>query len=92
VPGADESELVARLCAGDELAFAELVDDTTPRWSVWPRHHANRSVAEEAVQDAGSASSGGLSFEGRSSLKTWIFRILVNRAKTAEPESRGRSS
>lgn len=81
----DESELVTRLCAGDEVTFAELVE----------RYHASmvrvasaftpsRSVAEEAVQDAWIGVIRGVCrFEGRSSLKTWIFRILVNRAKTA---------
>jgi len=76
--------LVARLQAADESAFSELVR----------RNHAalvrfalvflpNRALAEEAVQDAWAAVLDGLpSFEGRSSLRTWIFRILANRAKT----------
>jgi len=85
VPGADESELVARLCAGDELAFAELVERYHPSMvRVASAFTPNRSVAEEAVQDAWIGVIRGVCrFEGRSSLKTWIFRILVNRAKTA---------
>jgi len=43
----------------------------------------NRALAEEAVQDTWAAVVDGLSsFEGRSSLKTWMLRILANRAKT----------
>src|SRR5436305_11502739 len=49
-----------------------------------------RAVAEEVVQDAWLGVLRGIgSFEGRSSLKTWIFRILTNTAKTrGERESR----
>jgi len=44
---------------------------------------ADRGAAEEVVQDTWLGVIRGLgSFEGRSSLKTWIFRILVNRART----------
>jgi RNA polymerase sigma-70 factor (ECF subfamily) len=81
---ADEADLVASLRAGDEQAFARLVDS----------HHASmvrlamvyvpsRAVAEEVAQEAWLAVLQGLDrFEGRSSLKTWIFRILMNRAMT----------
>lgn len=81
---ADEAELVARLRAGDERAFAGLVE----------RYHATmiavahtyvrtRASAEEVVQDAWLGVLNGLDrFEGRSSLKTWIMRILVKTALT----------
>jgi RNA polymerase sigma-70 factor (ECF subfamily) len=87
-----DSELIERLRAGDEQAFVELVN----------RYHASmvrvassfvpsRAVAEEVVQDTWLGVLRGIDrFEGRSSLKTWIFRILVNRAKTTgarEPRS-----
>jgi RNA polymerase sigma-70 factor, ECF subfamily len=82
-PTAASSELDA-LRAGDEAAFMALVR----------RHHAamvrvaqiyvgNRSVAEEVAQETWVAVLNGLDrFEGRSSLKTWLFRILTNQAKT----------
>ena len=81
----DEVELLTRLRAGDEEAFAVLVD----------RHHAamvrlattyvrSRAVAEEVAQDAWLGVLRGLDgFEGRSSLRTWLYRIVVNRAISA---------
>lgn len=81
---ADESDLVARLQAGDEEAFVALVREYQPRLlrlaeTVVP----SRSVAEEVVQDTWLAVVRGVGrFEGRSSLKTWLFRILLNRART----------
>jgi RNA polymerase sigma-70 factor, ECF subfamily len=72
------------LRAGDEGAFTALVDE----------HHgtlvrlalvfvSSRAVAEEVVQETWVGVLNGLGdFQGRSSLKTWIFRILTNRAKT----------
>jgi len=80
----NDQELVARLLRGEAAAFATLFD----------RHHAalhrtarafvsTDASAEEVVQDTWLAVLGGLpSFEGRSSIKTWIFQILINRAKT----------
>src|SRR3954470_8661699 len=84
-PAADpDAPLLDRLREGDEAAFMELVE----------RYHAalvrlarsfvsSRAVAEEVAQETWLGVLNGLDrFEGRSSLKTWIFRILVNRAKT----------
>jgi len=76
--------LVARLRAGDESALGELVRRYHRRLlrlalALLPSH----ALAEEAVQDTWTAVVDGIaSFEGRSSLKTWIFRILANLAKT----------
>lgn len=81
---AEDLALVRRLLAGDESAFTHLVE----------RYHgpllrfaqvfvANRAVAEEVVQDTWLAVLNGVhAFEGRSALKSWIFAILTNRAKT----------
>ena len=81
---ADDSELVARLRAGDERAFATLVETHQPAMvRVAELFVPSRAVAEEVAQEAWVGVLQGLaSFEGRSSLKTWMFRILTNRAKT----------
>jgi RNA polymerase sigma-70 factor (ECF subfamily) len=77
-------KLLARLRAGDESAVVELVrryQGTLLRLAYAFR--PNRAFAEEVVQDTWAAVVDGLaSFQGRSSLKTWICRILTNRAKT----------
>jgi RNA polymerase sigma-70 factor (ECF subfamily) len=84
VPPAGQAELVAALKAGDEAAFAGLVDELGPSMLRVARMHVStRAVAEEVVQETWLAVLTGIErFEGRSSLKTWIFRILANRAKT----------
>jgi RNA polymerase sigma-70 factor (ECF subfamily) len=86
-----DSELVAKLRAGDEAAFRLLVRE-------WHRSMLrvaqifvpSRSLAEDVVQETWLRVLGALErFEGRSSLKTWVFRILVNTAKTrAQREGR----
>lgn len=79
-----DARLVDALRRGDERAFAALIE----------RHHRSllriaqlyvrdRSVAEEVVQDTWLGVLEGIDrFEGRSSLTTWIYRILTNRAKS----------
>jgi RNA polymerase sigma-70 factor, ECF subfamily len=79
-----DAALLERLRAGDEDAFMELVE----------RYHAalvrlaqsfvsTRAVAEEVAQETWVGVLNGIDrFEGRASLKTWIFTILVNRART----------
>jgi RNA polymerase sigma-70 factor (ECF subfamily) len=81
---AEDRRLVEALRQGDEVAFMRLVE----------AHHKSmlrvarlfvpdEAVAEDVVQEAWLGVLRGLDrFEGRSSLKTWIFRILTNRAKT----------
>ncbi len=81
---AEEMRLVEALRKGEERAFLELVN----------RHHApllrlamlyvpSRAVAEEVVQETWLGVLQGINrFEGRSSVKTWIYRILINRAQT----------
>jgi RNA polymerase sigma-70 factor (ECF subfamily) len=80
----EDRELVERLRAGEEEAFVVLV----------ARHHASMlrlarlfvssaAVAEEVVQDTWMGVLRGIDgFAGRSSFKTWLLRILVNRART----------
>jgi RNA polymerase sigma-70 factor, ECF subfamily len=79
-----DAELIRRLRVGDEQAFVALVE----------RYHGSmlriaasfvpsRAVAEEVVQDTWLAVLRGIArFEGRSSLRTWVFTILVNRARS----------
>lgn len=76
--------LVDRLRAGDELAFMMLVDQLQPAMLRVARMFvSNAAVAEEVVQETWLGVLRGLDrFEGRSSLRTWIFRILTNTAKS----------
>jgi len=80
----DDTTLVARLAAGEPEAFGALVDRFQARLlRLAMGFVGERSVAEEAVQDTWVAVVKGLgTFEGRSSLDTWVFRILCNRART----------
>ena len=75
-----DRELLARLRAGDEAAFMTLVDRYGPLMlRVALMHVRTRSVAEEVVQEAWLGVLRGLDrFEGRSTLKTWILRIVTN--------------
>src|SRR3954470_20263731 len=79
-----EQELVQRLRDGDETAFAELIDAYgATMLRVAQMFVRDRATAEEVVQETWLAVLNGIDrFEGRSSLKTWLFRILTNRAKT----------
>jgi RNA polymerase sigma-70 factor (ECF subfamily) len=77
---AEGAALVAALRAGDADAFAALVDRLSPAMiRVAMAYVPTRAAAEEAVQEAWIGVIRGLKgFEGRASLKTWIFRILTN--------------
>jgi RNA polymerase sigma-70 factor (ECF subfamily) len=79
-----DADLVAALRRGDEAAFAELVDAWGPAMLRLARLHVpSHAVAEEVVQETWLAVLKGLErFEGRSSLKTWVFSILLNLART----------
>jgi RNA polymerase sigma-70 factor (ECF subfamily) len=79
-----DEELLRRLRAGDEGAFVTLVErHNGPMLRLALSFVPSRAVAEEVVQDTWLAALRGLgAFESRSSLKTWLFTILVNRART----------
>ena len=81
----DDVALVERLRAGDESAFAELVRRYQPQLlRLAQATVGSRAVAEEVCQDTWLAVVRGVErFEGRSSFKTWLFRILLNRARTS---------
>lgn len=81
---ADDRALLDALRAGDESTFASIVDG----WSgsmlrVAAVHVSTHSSAEEVVQETWLAVIKGLhAFRGQSSLRTWVYRILVNQAKS----------
>src|SRR5437867_9242389 len=86
-----DAAIVARLRDGDESAFMELIDRYGPTMlRVAQMYVRDRATAEEVVQETWLAVLNGIDrFEQRSSLKTWLFRILTNRAKTrGQRESR----
>lgn len=83
-PPPGEREVIARLLAGDEAAFDALVAAHHGAMQRVARIFLGKpDVAEEIVQETWLIVLRGLAaFEGRSSLKTWIFRILANRARS----------
>src|SRR3954468_12066134 len=87
-----DEETLAALRRGDERVFVELVQQHhSLMLRVASRYVRNQAVAEEVVQETWLGVLNGLSnFEGRASLKTWIFRILINRA-TPRGERGGRA-
>src|SRR5687768_11217965 len=80
----DDRELLARLRRGDEAAFTGLVERLHgPMLRLAMVHVGNLAVAEEVVQDAWVGVLARLDrFEGRSSLRTWVLRIVANQART----------
>src|SRR3954447_7464300 len=79
---AQDVELVAALRRRDEAAFVTLVERYGSMMQRVAQHYVRTpSVAEEVVQETWCAVLAGIDrFEGRSRVKTWLFRILVNRA------------
>jgi RNA polymerase sigma-70 factor, ECF subfamily len=84
-PVDDDVDLVERLRNGDEAAFVTLIGRYQPRMlRLAESTVGSRAVAEEVTQDTWLAVVRGVErFEGRSSLKTWLFHILLNRARSA---------
>jgi RNA polymerase sigma-70 factor, ECF subfamily len=76
--------LVAGLCSGDEGTFATLVDAWTPvMLRVARAHVATDEAAADVVRDAWTAAVDGVGrFQGRSSLRAWVFRILDSIARS----------
>jgi RNA polymerase sigma-70 factor (ECF subfamily) len=79
----DETALISALRDGDEVAFARLVDQHTPSMLGVARGYVpSREIAEEVVQETWIALLKGIdNFEGRSSLRTWLFAVMINIAK-----------
>jgi RNA polymerase sigma-70 factor (ECF subfamily) len=80
----DDASLVAALRRGDEAAFVELVEQYQSSLRRLARLYVGDSAAaEDVVQETWLGLLRGLDgFAGRAALKTWLFRILVNRART----------
>jgi RNA polymerase sigma-70 factor, ECF subfamily len=79
----DEETLIAALRDGDEAVFAQLVDKHTPSMLRVARGYVpSHEIAEEVVQETWIALLKGIdTFEGRSSLRTWLFTVMINIAK-----------
>ncbi len=91
--GLEEKRLVEGLRNRDEDAFEQLIRMYQAALvRVALMYVSSRAIAEDVVQESWLAVLNGIDrFEGRSSLKTWIFRIVANRAKTrGQRESRSR--
>jgi RNA polymerase sigma-70 factor, ECF subfamily len=87
-----DAELLGRLQQGDEQAFSMLVKRyQVPMFRLACSMVGDRAIAEEAVQETWMGVVRGIDrFEERSSLKTWLFRILVNRVRSARTIERQR--
>ena len=83
-PSSTDDALLARLRSGDEAAFGDLVDGLHGRLvALASTFTSSPALAEDIVQETWLGVIRGLrGFEGRSSLRTWIFSILVRRART----------
>jgi len=90
--GEGEEKLLVKLRSGDETAFSTLFEELNPRLHGLARTFASSpALAEDIVQETWLAVIRGLrGFEGRSSLRTWIFSILVRRARTMSARERRR--
>lgn len=84
-PALLEDALLDGLRRGDEAAFESLIDRHTPAMLRLALFYVpSLAIAQEVVQETWLGVVRGLgSFEGRSSLRTWIFRILINKAKAS---------
>jgi len=85
-----DREAIARLLEGDEHVFRDLVRSHQGAMRALARRFCrSRDVADEIVQETWLAVLTGLHrFEGRSSLRTWIFRIVVNQSITRSKRER----
>jgi RNA polymerase sigma-70 factor (ECF subfamily) len=88
--GPDEPTLVARLCEGDEAAYAALVERYAGAMLRFARLYlADPAAAEDAVQETWIGVLKGIGrFQRRSSIRTWLFRILFNRIRSMQRRDR----
>lgn len=86
---ADEDHLVAALKAGDQDAFHNAVRLYSPGMLAVARYYLDADSAQDVVQDTWVGVVDAIrTFEGRSGLKTWLFRIVANRCKNTLRRSR----
>lgn len=79
----DETVIVEGLRAGDPEIFRALVTDLNPGLVRMARMYVSPALADEVVQDTWMAVVTSIdSFEGRAALKTWIYRIMLNKVRT----------
>src|SRR3954468_18635831 len=83
VTSSTDDAIVAGVRSGDEAIFAQLLNDWSRSMLLLARTFVSTEAsAEEVVQDTWLAVLRGIArFEGRSALRTWVYRILVNTAK-----------
>lgn len=82
-PDHPEAATVAALRAGDRDAFRTLVDGLTPGLTRMARSYVPHAIADEIVQDTWMSVIKSIdTFQGRSALKAWIYRIMLNRLRT----------
>jgi RNA polymerase sigma-70 factor, ECF subfamily len=79
----DEAALIAALRDGDDTTFGRLIDQHAPSMLRVARGYVpSHEIAEEVVQETWIALLKGIDkFEGRSSLRTWLFAVMINIAK-----------
>ncbi len=78
-----DGELVAALRAGDRAAFQQLVESLNPMLTRTARSYVSDAIADEVVQETWMSVVRSIdSFEGRSAIKTWIYRIMLNKVRT----------
>ncbi|HET9562926.1 MAG TPA: sigma-70 family RNA polymerase sigma factor [Mycobacterium sp.] len=89
----DATAVIAALRDGDESVFAQLVDQHTPSMLRVARGYVpSHEIAEEVVQETWIALVKGIgTFEGRSSLRTWLFTVMINIAKSRGVKERRES-
>lgn len=82
----DDSDIVDALRAGDEDTFRAVVTELNPGLTRLARTYVTQALAEEVVQETWAAVIRSIdTFEQRSSLKTWIYRIMLNKVRTLAP-------
>ena len=82
-PDHPDAATVAALRAGDRAAFQAIVEELNPGLTRMARTYVPAALADEVVQETWMAVVRSIgTFEGRSALKTWIYRIMLNKVRT----------